>query len=664
MESAAKRPKLETGEDSFHDYLQTKDPQVSERQVESSNNVTTVQYSLDSIPKEIIHEICQLLSVRDKLCLRLVNRRLYTICSDPRLLSRVVIDDAYHKTNGLYIRSVIKTCQPHVESLSLRGHIPFSQYQSIILNCRNVNELNLYGFEIKHSALQKVVSGLPHLRVLTINYESDDSSLDMESLSSLSHLKKLVVILHAWARSLFEKWLRNKCLPHDLVVVNKGYSIDLRNSSVYPPPIPHTAHFTLYSRYRRPLNFAFRDVPEYTLQCGPTSSSVNAITANGELEIKLSDVITPTGGPDRCGTFNDRSIPTGLPVYDNHFGANVTLLNFAYVTVSLETFRHIMQATPNLLEVSLFQSTITYSLDAYLVPLSEHCLHLKGLNVARVFTKATTGDHLTIDKEHFWDILSRIKYLESLTISCCSLLPPISDSQSVDGGSSRVSHISDIDYTARDVMINFIKSMTRLRGIHIIHCKGVQCTECCEYNYSTEFVNHGAQYLIRQHLLPMVSNLTRLCYLRIDFPPPRMSGICIVQLEEILHNCQQLSALIIINADVTLPADPAIYSSLIHLMLDTERTNISLSFINALAINSRKQLKHFAFVGNVEEDILMELVESCSFVTFYMSSRSFRKRKETRSLARKKYQYCNISKYGLPSKLDDTDFGDLHNGRY
>ena len=662
MESAAKRPKLETGEDSFHDYLQTKDPQVSERQVESSDNVTTVQYSLDSIPKEIIHEISGLLSVRDKLCLRLVNRRLYTICSDPCLLSCVVVDDAYHKTNSSYIKSVIKTCQPHVESLSLRGHIPFSQYQSIILNCRNIIELNLYGFEIKQSALQKVVSRLPHLQALTINNESGDSSLDVESLSSLSHLKKLVIILHAWARSLFEKWLRNKCLPHDLVVVNKGCSIDLRSSSVYPPPIPHTAHFTLYSRYRRPLNFAFRDVPEYTLQCGPTSSSVNAVTANGKLEIKLCDVITPTGGPDRCGTFNDRSIPTGLPVYDNHFGANVTVLNFAYVTVSLEAFRHIMQATPNLLEVSLFRSTITYSLDAYLVPLSEHCLHLKGLNVAGVFTKATTGDHLTIDKEHFWDILSRLKYLESLTISCCSLLPPISDSQSVDGGSTRVSHIPDIDFTARDVMINFIKSMTRLRGIHIIHCKGDQCNECRTHN-CFGFVNHGAQYLIKQHLLPMVSNLTRLHYLRVDFAPSRMS-CCVVELEEILHNCQQLSVLIITNADVTLPADPPIYSSLTHLMLDTEGTTISLSFVNALAINSRKLLKHFAFAGNVEEDVLMELVESCSFVTFYMSSRSIRKRKEMMSFARKKYQYFNISKDELHPLLDDTDFGNLHNNRY
>ena len=662
MESAAKRPRLDTGEDSFHDYLQTKDPQVSECQVESSDNVITVQYSLDSIPKEIILEICGLLSVRDKLCLRLVNRRLYTICSDPCLLSCVVVDDAYHKTNSSYIKSVIKTCQPHVESLSLRGHIPFSQYQSIILNCRNIIELNLYGFEIKQSALQKVVSRLPHLQALTINNESDDSSLDMESLSSLSHLKKLVIILHAWARSLFEKWLRNKCLPHDLVVVNKGYSIDLRSSAVYPPSIPHTAHFTLYSRYRRPLNFAFRDVPEYTLQCGPTSSSVNAVTANGKLEIKLCDVITPTGGPDRCGTFNDRSIPTGLPVYDNHFGVNVTVLNFAYVTVLLETFRHIMQTTPNLLEVSLFWSTITYSLDAYLVPLSEHCLHLKGLNVAGVFTKATTGDHLTIDKEHFWDILSRIKYLESLTISCCSLLPPISDSQSVDGGSTRVSHIPDIDFTARDVMINFIKSMTRLRGIHIIHCKGDQCNECRTHN-CFGFVNHGAQYLIKQHLLPMVSNLTRLHYLRVDFAPSRMS-CCVVELEEILHNCQQLSVLIITNADVTLPADPPIYSSLTHLMLDTEGTTISLSFVNALAINSRKLLKHFAFAGNVEEDVLMELVESCSFVTFYMSSRSIRKRKEMMSFARKKYQYFNISKDELHPLLDDTDFGNLHNNRY
>uniref|UniRef100_A0A1X7V0Q0 F-box domain-containing protein n=1 Tax=Amphimedon queenslandica TaxID=400682 RepID=A0A1X7V0Q0_AMPQE len=54
----------------------------------------------DSLPNEVIQEICMMLSLRDRMSLRLVNRRLYTICSDPFLWRNVVIDDAYHKTNA------------------------------------------------------------------------------------------------------------------------------------------------------------------------------------------------------------------------------------------------------------------------------------------------------------------------------------------------------------------------------------------------------------------------------------------------------------------------------------------------------------------------------------------------------------------------------------
>uniref|UniRef100_A0A1X7VN71 F-box domain-containing protein n=1 Tax=Amphimedon queenslandica TaxID=400682 RepID=A0A1X7VN71_AMPQE len=82
--------------------------------------------SLDSLPKEIIQEICMLLSLRDKMSLRLVNRQLYTICSDPYLWTNVFIDDAYHKINAPFVKSVLKTCHPHVQSLSLRGQLPFS----------------------------------------------------------------------------------------------------------------------------------------------------------------------------------------------------------------------------------------------------------------------------------------------------------------------------------------------------------------------------------------------------------------------------------------------------------------------------------------------------------------------------------------------------------
>uniref|UniRef100_A0A1X7UN10 F-box domain-containing protein n=1 Tax=Amphimedon queenslandica TaxID=400682 RepID=A0A1X7UN10_AMPQE len=141
MASEAKRLKLDpeilTEEETMDGYEGEHNQLVRVHQLSSLDDSVkeNKEYlSLDSLPKEIIQEICMLLSLRDKMALRLVNRQLYTICSDPCLWTNVFVDDAYHKTNSPFIKSVLKTCQPHVQSLSLRGQIPFSQYQSKIFN--------------------------------------------------------------------------------------------------------------------------------------------------------------------------------------------------------------------------------------------------------------------------------------------------------------------------------------------------------------------------------------------------------------------------------------------------------------------------------------------------------------------------------------------------
>uniref|UniRef100_A0A1X7UPG0 F-box domain-containing protein n=1 Tax=Amphimedon queenslandica TaxID=400682 RepID=A0A1X7UPG0_AMPQE len=97
----------------------------------------------DSLSNEVIQEICMMLSIRDKMSFQLVNRRLYSICSDPYLWRNVFIDDA-HETNAPFFKSALQTCQPHVQSLSLTGQAPFSGYQKMIVSCQGIHTLNLY----------------------------------------------------------------------------------------------------------------------------------------------------------------------------------------------------------------------------------------------------------------------------------------------------------------------------------------------------------------------------------------------------------------------------------------------------------------------------------------------------------------------------------------
>uniref|UniRef100_A0A1X7VLD3 F-box domain-containing protein n=1 Tax=Amphimedon queenslandica TaxID=400682 RepID=A0A1X7VLD3_AMPQE len=347
----------------------------------------------DSLPKEIIQEICMLLSLRDKMSLRLVNRQLYTICSDPYLWRNVFIDDPYHKMSAPFIKSALKTCQPHVQLLSLRGQLSFSQYRSKILNCKSIHTLNLYGIEITNNELEKIASltQLPHLQYLTIKNDLKNQ----EAFSCLSKIKKLVA--HSDDGLLFDRWASNNFLPQILIIVSR-HSLIRR----FPiPPIAHSAHFALYERDCRPLDFDFYDVPKYSLQLGPNNAESVAVTADGELHITMKNMITPTSQPndeDICqqyAVFEDKDIALGLPVYTSQCGVNITVLGFSSVTISLESFRLIVQDTPNVLEVSFKGSYVTDGLDSYLAPLSEHCLKLRGLNMSKL--KPSTGDSLKVD---------------------------------------------------------------------------------------------------------------------------------------------------------------------------------------------------------------------------------------------------------------------------
>uniref|UniRef100_A0A1X7VL54 Uncharacterized protein n=1 Tax=Amphimedon queenslandica TaxID=400682 RepID=A0A1X7VL54_AMPQE len=325
-------------------------------------------------------------------------------------------------------------------------------------------------------------------------------------------------------------------------------------------------------------------------------------------------MITPTSQPndeDICqqyAVFEDKDIALGLPVYTSQCGVNITVLGFSSVTISLESFRLIVQDTPNVLEVSFKGSYVTDGLDSYLAPLSEHCLKLRGLNVSKL--KPSTGDSLKVDVVHFWYLLSKMKCLESLSVHPCCLLPTVIDSLSSeqeDGSSDP----PDVDLAAKDSMIEYVKSMSRLRGLDVIDC-----------TFNHDCACNSSEGLVHEHLLSIISNLISLVYLKVEFPFSSYKGIQELEemlkiefsfspthnskgLEEVLQNCQQLSFLCIDNAKLTLPADPALYSSLTHLFLIGNLMHLTPDFLAAVAINSKKCLKRFSYNDLMSKDSLL-----------------------------------------------------------
>uniref|UniRef100_A0A1X7U8L1 F-box domain-containing protein n=1 Tax=Amphimedon queenslandica TaxID=400682 RepID=A0A1X7U8L1_AMPQE len=562
----------------------------------------------DSLPNEIIQEIFMILPLRDKMCLRLVNRRLYMICSDPYLWRNVVIDDAYHKTNAPFIKSALQTCRPHVQSLSLRGELLFSAYQRMIVSFDNIHTLNLYGFHISANALEKIYSALHYLQFLSLTFPYKFPSSSEKYFAIFAKLKKVVLVYnHSEQVRFFELWLLNNCLPPTFIIVSTYYKTYWSRRIHHLPNITHSAYFAAYRKFRRPLDFDFYDVPEYSLEIGPNRSESVAVTANGELMVTMRDMITPMNNDvrQRYAVFKDEAVTPGLSVYNSQYGVNITVLRFSSVTVSLESFRMIVKETPNVLEVNLRGSIISDCLDAYIVPLSVHCLKLRGLDVSRFST--SSRDNINFDVERFWNLLSKMKYLEYLSVKCCSFSPLTPNSEH-DERSARV--LTDRELAVKERVIGHIKRMTRLKGLHIFE------------SITTEELD----YFISQHLLSMISNLESLLYLEAyllySADIASLKSYNIEGLESILQKCQKLSILIIrcsLFKAIELPVDPVLYSNLTHLYIDCQCNPVNLAFGDALCINSKKKLKHLLLRrhARLAEDFLDKMIKESDFITFY-----------------------------------------------
>ena len=606
-------PPIITMNQSIANQLPLIDDHCEEYTIDSIYECASV---FDSLPNEMIQEICMMLSLRDKISLRLVNRRFYMICSDPFLWRNVFIDHAYHNTNAPFIKSALQTCRPHVQSLSLKGDLPFRKYQQMILGSHNIRTLNLYGFQISVFALEKIYSDLHHLQFLSFTFDYElPCSLD-EYFTIFAKLKKVVLVynyMYSEPVTLFEKWLLNNCLPPTFIVISPYNKAYWSKNIHHLPNINHPAYFAAYRKYRRPLNFDFYDIPVYSVEIGPNSSKSVAVTANGELMVTMRDFITPANNDvsQRYAVFGDEAVTPGLSVYNRQYGVNITVLEFSYVTVSLESFRMIVKETPNVLEVSLNGCIISDCLNAYVDPLSVHCLKLRGLDVS--FFSSSSGVSVNFDVEHFWNLLSKMKYLEYLLVECCSLSPLNSNSQA---GKCPLRVLTDKELAVKEKVIDHIKKMTRLKGLHVIG--GAETEEI--------------DYFISQHLLSIISNLESLLYLGVDIGYAAyitsLKSYNIEGLEIVLQKCQKLSVLIINCRPIKvieLPVDPGLYGNLTHLWLHCSFTPMNWVFGEALSINSKKNLKHLLLrrqYVSTEKDVLDRMIKEDNFITLYEFART------------------------------------------
>ena len=578
------------------DVLETKKRKLGDEVEECACNILTLveprPHTLMLLPNELLLKLCLYLSTRDKMCLRLVNKRLYILLSDSIQWSHVFLEDVHHHRNGQYIRAALKLSQHVVKTLVIRGQLPFSQYELLITSCKFIERLSLQGFKITQAAATKITTSLSCLTHLALSIGVSDYNNIMACFSSL---KKLVLILY---QDPIEKvlclWLKN-CHPTCLVLVTNILHVTNKDIS---PSITYPADCVAYNKYRRPLDLPFYVQPFYYLHL---NSSCVIINGNNEWPlIEIHDVITPQVQSDQCGMYglvkSRYACSTNSNSY-SQYGQSVEALYFTVENLPIDFLKETLQQTPHLVEISLSKAIAISDALNLIALLTQYCTKLRGLHIFCI--SQSSPDHS--DNEHMWRLLSSINSLEYLSISCCIFLPPLdlSVTSSKTKKKIRTSHVPCIDSSVKDSLNSYMKRMTRLKALFALPCQS-KCVVCTE---------HTKRSLINQNFLNFASNFFSLQYLKVVLP----FAVPCLGMKDLLKNCNQLGILSINAYKLVLPVEPQLYCHLTHFCLTALDMSLSQEFINTLAPTdgSNKLVSLILFVKLLPYNGVLQLL-TCS----------------------------------------------------
>ena len=103
-------------------------------------------HAMNILPPEVVLLICTHLSVHDKLSLRCVNKRMYSVLSSSVFWKEVVMG-RYKRNNPALIRTLLKLCSTSesvLQYLQLPYYTPHS-YISDVTRCKNIERLSWGG---------------------------------------------------------------------------------------------------------------------------------------------------------------------------------------------------------------------------------------------------------------------------------------------------------------------------------------------------------------------------------------------------------------------------------------------------------------------------------------------------------------------------------------
>ena len=387
-----------------------------------------------TLPTELLVLIFSLLrSIRDKVKIRYISRRLRSVIETPSLW-REFVWPYYDDREELCINNVLETCGEYVKRMSFPDHVTPSKLVEMLQYCNGVTHLSLpKRTKFSPWRLKGAVEHMERLEYLNVHWGYDDVK---PLLLIGTNLKELTVYvsdtggkptpLDSWLQA----WMEDGFVPQNLnLVANVSIYFILKLIDDWSQcnlqfSANHTATLKIYTSLNVPLNL-IPPTPILQLQYGPTAALpfTNA-SKFGILGLK-KDLLLLT---DSCN--GDKVVHKAVTMLSTRILGEVQfdlsqckLIDLKFLTCFEATIcreflsGHLEQlsiACPNLQQLKLLRNSNCLKSLQGLQGIADHCKKLEGLNLLGI----PVGN--VENQVQLWEILSNMK-LTHLAVDLCML---------------------------------------------------------------------------------------------------------------------------------------------------------------------------------------------------------------------------------------------------
>ena len=557
------------------------------------------------LPVELILLILSFLpTVRDKIRLRCVSRKLRSICETPSLWRKFewsCYED--RECEEVCVHSVLKSCGEHVKLLSFPDHVPPSKLGKMLDYCCNANDLNIPTTQLNLEQMRSVLDRMKSLQKLDVQWNRETWRL--LKLTFNTNLKELtirvimntkgenrgyeivntgpfVAPIYAWIK----EWMSKEFVPQTINFVTSEFDADYHTlvSELFrvwlrlncDSPAGHTGFLAFYAKTS--LNL-FPAIPDFQIEFG--QAAVLPI-------VKTSDFAVL--GLDGEWVYLTHSVYKGNTVYKAACMDCCKEVTLKYVGLSnfksvvhfdLSGCRRLLSghleqvaiACPNLQRLSLQCNKRCLRKLQGLRSIATHCVQLRGLNLVTI-SKVE-------NQVQFWEILSSMR-LTHLALDICLMEP----ATTVDD---------------RECLINLYQKFVKLTAIELnsaLFCESYNSLKdkqalLLPYFSSLEFCMISNIHPMA--LIGIINSCKELKYFSCGYVSGESpSSVCSYSLQEIYFASDDL------NLTDTFMSAISAHGGLVHVVSDVR--SVTSEGITALVMNSPNLLTFHIFVEVVKHD--------------------------------------------------------------